>query len=35
MQRVMAERLEPIPRMNERSLMYLTNEYKKSSSGSS
>ena len=28
MQRVMAERLEPIPRMNERVLMYLTNEYR-------
>lgn len=28
MQRVMAERLEPVPRMNERVLMYLTNEYR-------
>jgi len=27
-QRVMAERLEPVPRMNERVLMYLTNEYR-------
>jgi len=27
-QRVLAERLEPVPRMNERVLMYLTNEYR-------
>lgn len=28
MERVLSERLEPIPRMNERVLMYLTNEYR-------